>query len=46
VRAVILAGLARGWQPSVRVARAFRISDGDSLIPVSDEAAGQAEGTS
>ena len=40
VRAVILAGLARGWQPSVRVARAFRISDGDSLIPGSDEAAG------
>jgi hypothetical protein len=40
VRAVILAALALGWQPSVCVAKAFRIQDADSLVPVSDETAG------
>jgi hypothetical protein len=39
VRALILAALARGWQPLVRVANAFRIPDADLLIPLSDEAA-------
>ena len=34
VRAVILSALARGWQPSIVGAVAFRIRDGESLAQV------------
>jgi hypothetical protein len=33
VRAVILSALATGWKPFVRVAKAFRIHDGEPLVP-------------
>jgi len=37
VRVVILAALQLGWQPSVHLNKAFRIQDGDSLVPLSEQ---------
>lgn len=36
VRAVILAGLARGWQPSATDTAIFRMLDADDLLPPVD----------
>ena len=33
-RTVILAALARGWQPTVRGLEAYRIHDAETLVPV------------
>jgi hypothetical protein len=37
VRAVILAALGRGWQPSRRGLPAFRVHDAEQLVPVSGQ---------
>src|SRR5262245_58123790 len=39
VRAIILAALARGWQPLVRLPKAFRRRDGEQVVPLGKEEA-------
>jgi len=38
VRAVMLSALGRGWKPSTCLTRAFRILDGDHLVPLRSDA--------
>lgn len=34
VRTVILSAIARGWKPSVQLAKAFRLHDGEQFAPM------------
>jgi hypothetical protein len=45
VRTIILAALARGWEPSQRGLQSFRIQDAEQLVPLreQDAAAGDAK---
>ena len=37
VRKIILAALARGWQPAKHGLRSFRIQDADQIVPLDEQ---------
>lgn len=45
VRKIIIAALTRGWQPSQRGLRSFRMHDADQVVPLAKQDAGRGAAT-